>query len=647
MLKRPFAGPRGIGYGQMIRRLSTKWVLAVLAAVVVPFVGFAWYVDVRLADRLSNDIVRYYLLSLAADLADRVDCELGERQLDMELWATDPLVFWSVGPDAENFVPLLQKGFDRFILRSGSFDLLLAIDATGQCVISNEIDTEGLALSEPTLRRVSDMDYSQEPWFRRALAGQSVLVDFHFDDLLLPEVPGGVPVPANYAVGFAEPVFAPGDGREVLGVVYGSLDWRVFQNEILDASRRGYFKGLIGSEIYGSSYAWLWKADGDTVIGHPKKELYGKRVSEPPVNLPQLVAAANATDWGMFPEYEFGGVRKQAAFRHCKSIEQGGLGWVLGIGIDNSDIFGTVNELNELLINATMLVLGVVVLWTMFIARRTTRPILELEKHTREVALGNLDSRVEVKTKDELGELAAAFNKMTEDLAQSREDVVKAEKEAAWREMARQVAHEIKNPLTPISLSVNLLRRARDEKSPEFDSILDRTLELIGRQVENMREIAQNFYLFAGQHEVQCVQTDLRALVDEVLDLNAAWAEELGVAVGVSGEASVSLDPTEFRRVLINLTSNAFEAMPDGGRLEIQLEQQPSYVLLSLRDTGVGISEEVRERLFEPYFTTRSSGTGLGLAICKRVVDELGGELRIESAEGEDGGTLVTVRIPT
>ncbi|MCB9913833.1 MAG: sensor histidine kinase [Planctomycetes bacterium] len=628
----------------MLRRLSTKWVLAVLASVVVPFLGFAWYVDVRLADRLSSDIVRYYLLSLAADLAARVDGELDERKLDMELWATDPLVVWSVGPDADDFVPLLQEGFDRFVRRSGTFDLLLALDRDGRCVVSNGVDQAGAPLDPELDARLRGRPYGAEPWFRRALGGESVLVDFHRTDLHPSAAPSEVPRPEDYAVGIAEPVRAP-DSDEVIGVVYGSVNWTVFQTGILDTSRSGYFKGLIGSEIYASSYAWLWKSDGNTIIAHPRKELYGKRVAEEPVALPQLVAAANADEWAMFPEYEFGGVRKQAAFRHCKGPARGGLGWVVGIGIDNSDIYATVNELNNLLVKATIVVLGVVVLWTFFIARRTTRPILELTQHTRAVAAGDLESRIDVRSKDELGELAEAFNKMTAELAQSRSQLVRAEKEAAWREMARQVAHEIKNPLTPISLSMNLLRRARDEDSAEFDKILERTLELVGRQVENMREIAQNFYLFAGRHETNPGPTDLRALVDEVLDLSAAWAEELGVEIGVSGEGTARLDPTEFRRVLINLVNNALEAMPDGGRLEVRIEPVGQRVRLVVRDTGEGVPEEVRAHLFEPYFTTRSGGTGLGLAICKRVVDELGGEIELRSAEG--GGTEAVLTLPT
>jgi nitrogen fixation/metabolism regulation signal transduction histidine kinase len=210
------------------------------------------------------------------------------------------------------------------------------------------------------------------------------------------------------------------------------------------------------------------------------------------------------------------------------------------------------------------------------------------------------------------------------------------------------VAHEIKNPLTPISLSANLLRRARDEQSPEFDQILDRTVDLMQRQVENLRQISQNFYAFAGERQLEPRPTDLRALAGEVLELNAAWAAELGVQVELLGEArEVRIDPTELRRVLINLVSNALESMPKGGHLQVSLEETDQEARVAVRDTGTGISREATARLFEPYFTTRSHGTGLGLAICKRVIDEMGGQLSLEPISDELGnGTLALIVLP-
>jgi signal transduction histidine kinase len=636
----------------MIRRISTKWVLAVLAAVVVPFVGFAWYVDLKLADRLSNDIVRYYLLRFADDLADRIDDELAERRSDIELLSEDAIVTFSLEEEPDAFREPLENHFDRIVRRLRGFDLLLVVDDQGKCIAASSRMDRGSGPDEVLRESLKARDYSDESWFAVTLGGDPTLVDHHVSPLLYREMlSGSTPAilgPEHYGVGIASPIRSLERPDEVLGVLYGLLNWTVIQEDLLDAYRETQgFEG-IGSEIYASSYSWLWMADANTIIGHPKTELYGKHVAEDPVNLPQLVAAASAAEWGMFPEYEFGGVLKHAAFRHCNGPEQGGLGWVVGIGIDNTEIYATVTELNDLLINATIVVLLVVVLWTVFIARRTTRPILELQRHTRRVAAGDLEARIAVQSHDELGALARDFNQMSEELLENRTRLVQAEKESAWREMARQVAHEIKNPLTPISLSVNLLRRARDEGSEEFDAILDRTIDLIQRQVDNMRRITEDFYAFAGEQALEPRDVDLRGLVEEVLELNAAWAAELGVEISVTGpRARVWLDPAAFRRVLINLVSNALEAMPEGGLLEISLTESAEQARVVIRDSGQGIDEAVLEHLFEPYFTTRSHGTGLGLAICKRIIDALAGEIRISSVpESEGSGTLVEIVLP-
>jgi nitrogen fixation/metabolism regulation signal transduction histidine kinase len=212
--------------------------------------------------------------------------------------------------------------------------------------------------------------------------------------------------------------------------------------------------------------------------------------------------------------------------------------------------------------------------------------------------------------------------------------------------MARQVAHDIKNPLTPIQLSIDLCKRAKAERNPQFESILDQTLQIVGRQVSHLREISSDFSALTGARKENFEVLDLAPLIGEVLDLDAAWAQSLGVDLRRSLEpANVRGDRLLLRRVLLNLVSNALEAMPKGGVLEAQLRVDGARVVLDLTDSGVGVPAEVRAHLFEPYFTTRSTGTGLGLAIAKRVVEDHGGT--IELAAGENGvGTRVRVSLP-
>ena len=638
----------------MLRRISTKWMLTVLAAVLIPFLGFAWFVDVEMADR-QWDMVRYFLVSIANDIAEHLDNEIRERRFDIELWTnTTPFTEWTIGDyggDEVAFRATLKNGFDRFIQDAQVYDLIVAIDAKGRLVVSNTKSPRGEPLAKSTLDALEAHDFSQDPWFQKAMTGTVALVDHHLSPLLPPRVLAPGTHPENYDIGFAVPVHKQIDHERIAGVVYALLNWGHIQAKILKP-QRPRLPGIVAPDIYHSAYAWLWMSDADTIIGHPSRDLYLKKVSQPPIALPELVRAAQSADQGMYPEYTFRGVKKSGAFKHCLGPENGGLGWIVGVGVDNDDITKTIDELGSVLLKATLCVLAAVVVGTVLIARHTTRPILELQRHTQRVAAGDLETQVAVKSKDELGELAGAFNEMTHELKESRAKLIKAEKDAAWREMARQVAHEIKNPLTPIRLSAALLKRAKDEKSPEFEAIFERTIDLIQRQVDNMRAIAADFSAFAGARKANLEVFDVKALVSEVLTLNTAWAEELGVAIEQRGPSlNVFVDRGELRRVLINLVSNALEAMPDGGRLSISVARREDpaapQVEIEIRDSGAGLSEEARRRLFEPYFTTRSQGTGLGLAIAARLMDEMNGRIELVPVPASEGtGTIARVRLP-
>ncbi|MDZ4774084.1 MAG: ATP-binding protein [Planctomycetota bacterium] len=637
----------------MIRRISTKWMISVLAAVLVPFLGFAWFVDTQMATR-HLDTVRYYLLTMAGEAAERVDNELRERERDVEsVTSQSPFTQWTItgGRDDENtFRALLGTGFDRFVAKSnGVYDLILAINANGELIVSNRVDYKGDPLSPAVLKGL-DRDYSEEEWFQTAMTGRMALVDHHRSDLLPPRVPTAVPHPENFHIAFALPVADQLEPGKAAGVVFALVNWAPIQSI---ATRKERPRApSVAPDIYSSSYVWLWSSDCDTILAHPKSGLYGRRVSEPGIDLPQLVAAAKGSDWDLYPEYWFKGEWKNAAFKHCAGLDHDGFGWVVGVGIDNDDIFATVRELRALLWGATALVLTLVVTVTIFVARRTTRPILELKGHTQRIAAGDLDARVEHLTDDELGDLGRAFNDMAGELKDSRAKLIKAEKDAAWREMARQVAHEIKNPLTPIQLSANLLKRAKDEKSPDFDAIFDRTIEMIGRQVGGMRKIAADFSAFAGARKADPKVFDLSGVMDEVLEMHAAWTSEAKVRVEKSlVEGRVFADRDELSRVLINLVSNALEAMSAGGTLSVSItrraERKGANLVVEICDTGSGLSDTVRARLFEPYFTTRTHGTGLGLAIAKRLVEEMNGTIALEPRPESAGpGTIARITLP-
>ncbi len=279
-----------------------------------------------------------------------------------------------------------------------------------------------------------------------------------------------------------------------------------------------------------------------------------------------------------------------------------------------------------------------------FVTRRITRPISALVEGTQEVARGNLSFRVEAEAKDEIGALIESFNRMTEDLRSDREKLLQAERMAAWRDVARRIAHEIKNPLTPIELSMVRLGRRLDRGDNEYAQLFDECSSAIRRQVESLRDMASEFSEFARMPEPKRTPCDLNGIVEEVLRLQGMEERNIVVRTALT-EALPMLtgDEDQLRRALMNLVKNAVEAMPDGGTLRVSSASEGDYVTVGIADTGVGMSGETARKMFDPYFTTKRKGTGLGMAIVKGIIEAHGGEIEVKSVEGQ--GTEVVVRM--
>jgi len=625
-----------------LRRIATKLLLAALLAVVVPFVLFTLFVQARMKTRLSADVVRHFLKNKASDLSDKIDLLVEERNKDLEIWSSHPPAVEALLRSAEAGPrDRLTEELNRFGIVKEVYDVLLVADRDGRVVATNTLDRSGASLSPAWVDSLLGRDVSGFEWFRRGLAGEIVLEDVHVSPLTHPD---GSPVPRHpreYGVGFAAPVVEPGTGR-VLGVWYSLMNWTFIQEKIFDRVKE-YFRAL-GS--YESGYAWLWKSDADTVIAHVDRNLYGLKVSDPPISLPVLTEVAAREAWGVFPEYEYPpGTWKNAAFKHCSGGFDGGFGWIVGVGINNRDIFRPVQALASALAAGTIVWLAGILVATGYLARTFTRPLRRLTDFTDRVASGDLSGRVEVGTRDEIGRLADSFNHMTAEVAAHREAIVRAEKEAAWREMARQIAHEIKNPLTPMRLSVSLLRRAHREGNAEWPRLLDRSADTILRQIDALERIAADFKTFAGEPRREPARLSLGRVARECLELYEGMSGERAIRVDPpEKDGEILGDPDEVRRLLINLLDNAFEAAGEGGRVGVHIERSPDRVRLVVEDDGPGLPPEARRRLFEPYFSTKTTGTGLGLAICRRIAHDLGGSISLEDRAG--GGTRAVVEIP-
>jgi signal transduction histidine kinase len=279
-------------------------------------------------------------------------------------------------------------------------------------------------------------------------------------------------------------------------------------------------------------------------------------------------------------------------------------------------------------------------------AERIGDPVNRLTRATRRIARGDFSARVAETSSDELRRLVADFNHMAADLERQRNELERTHRLEAWAEMARQVAHEIKNPLTPIQLSSEHLMRVHKDKGEPLSPVLEECVTSILSQVKLLRQISAEFSSFASRPTPHPAPTSLAELIPAVVEpyiTGLAGRVRIDVHVPTSLPVVV-VDRTLLARAITNMMENALHAMPGGGTLTIKAEAGPATVRLSVADTGSGMDPEALRRIFEPYFSTKATGTGLGLTIAKRNVELQGGRIHVHSELGK--GTTVVIELP-
>jgi two-component system nitrogen regulation sensor histidine kinase NtrY len=293
--------------------------------------------------------------------------------------------------------------------------------------------------------------------------------------------------------------------------------------------------------------------------------------------------------------------------------------------------------------------LGIIfsVLASLWIAARISRPIEELARAAGRVAAGDWETRVDIRNRDEVGDLARSFNNMTRQLSEQREKLLQAERVAAWRELARRLAHELKNPLMPLQITVENMVRAKKLPKKEFDEVFREGAATLTEEIDNLKGIVGRFSDFSKLPKPEAVEMDAREAVRRVVKLYGPALEEKHIELGtsISPEPLPILGDSELlHRALSNLVLNAMDAMPKGGTLTVSAVRAKETARISVSDTGAGLTPEECERLFTPYYTTKQHGTGLGLAIVQSVVADHNGTIAVESAEG--GGARFVIGLP-
>lgn len=308
------------------------------------------------------------------------------------------------------------------------------------------------------------------------------------------------------------------------------------------------------------------------------------------------------------------------------------------------EIEAEIIERNAFTVGVNAVVLLLVIGVGLIVVHRLSQPLRVLRDAAHEVGKGKLDVAVPVTTTDEIGELVTSFNDMTERLRKSRSELVRVERELAWKEMAKQVAHEIKNPLTPMRLAVQHLQQAFRDKAPELDSIVRKVTSTIIEQIDTLARIATEFSNFARMPERRFERVDLHALIEETVVLfRSIEGVEFRVKFSDTNPQVVA-DKDELRRVFVNIFRNSIQAMNEGGRITISTEVSGTKCNISISDTGAGIPGELLEKVFHPNFSTKTDGMGIGLAITRKIVEDLDGSIALESSVGV--GTTITITLP-
>jgi len=323
---------------------------------------------------------------------------------------------------------------------------------------------------------------------------------------------------------------------------------------------------------------------------------------------------------------------------------------VLLVGSSRKELVLLTNRIvmTALAVAAGALLIGLLV--SLWVASRITRPVSELAEGAREVAAGRWETRIDVRGLDEIGQLGIAFNDMTRTLASQRDRLLQTERVAAWRELARRLAHELRNPLFPLQITVENLQRAKQLDAKQFLEVFNESTATLKVELANLNAIVGRFSDFSKMPAPQFTRVDANEALRNIIRLFEPQFNVVGKPA-IAAEyflteplPEIDADAVLLHRAFQNLVLNAVDAMPTGGTLTLRTFERGANVLIEITDSGAGLTPEECARLFTPYYTTKQQGTGLGLAIVQSIVTDHNGTISVSSEEGH--GTTFRIDLP-
>ncbi len=659
-----------------IRFKFIVWFLAI-SLIPVVLIGVLAYVQAR---RLLEAQIADRLQGAAKVGMEQLDRFFFERLGNLQEWAEDQTVKQDLAAGARR---RLEEKFTHFVRTYLVTDFVGVYDAQGRLIAMNNRDGQGQALP---VDKVLGMDRSGEEWHPGALAGKIWLQDLHVSPLAR-----ALGLGERRVVGLASPLEYGQGARRQTGILYVEIGWERVQ-DLLDLVEKD-FAGM----GYASAKAYLVGPDGDTVIGLRDRASYGKRLRS---DLgfaglePSLVRQGGTSPVSVGGRPHLAAAHPSRGFLRAPSLQ-----WSLVVTADASDALRPVTTLAQVTVGLVVLVGLVAAAFAAGMGTRVARPIRALAGHAAAVGAGDLERSITIPSRDEVGHLADAFNRMTEALRRtqaereraeeerqrSQHQLLQAEKLAGVGSLAAGMAHEINNPLGGILQNAQLLEYGLDVGDAQTRQALARhgveepARESLGRYVKaelaehlaaiqdcgrRAARIVRNLLDFSRKSETRIEPQDLGRVVEGALalatheyDLKQRYDfKQIAIQVTVAPDLPpVPCDAQQIQQVLLNLIKNAAHAMYGQAearpgyrpRLDLRIARRDGVAAIEVADNGPGVPAAALEHIFEPFYTTKGAdeGTGLGLSISKFIVHDVHkGQLRVESREGE--GTRFIIELP-
>ena len=311
-----------------------------------------------------------------------------------------------------------------------------------------------------------------------------------------------------------------------------------------------------------------------------------------------------------------------------------------------TEINAKIEQFLGAIIQIYLIIIILSVILILFTGRQLAEPLRQLESKMKSMRLGGKNEKVEYKSKDEIGQLVEQYNRTVDELEKSTQLLLTSERETAWRTMARQVAHEINNPLTPMKLTIQQLLRTKKLDTESFDVYFEKAAHTLIEQIDNLSRIAGTFSQFARMPETKFSDVDIAKKLVSVVSLFRHNHDKIEINyTGPENKVIVSGDSDQLIQVFNNIMKNATQSIKKGakGKIDVSLEQTNDDILITITDNGTGIPEAIHEDIFKPSFTTKSTGMGLGLSISKNIIENMGGKISFTTKENK--GTSFEIRL--